>query len=55
MSISFQSKEYRLMVSENKVLRRIFGLEKSQIIGGWEKLYKEILVNILHQILLLLV
>jgi hypothetical protein len=38
------------MVSENKKLRRIFGLKKST--GGGDKLYYEILVNILHQILL---
>jgi hypothetical protein len=40
------------MVCENEVLRRIFGLKKSQIGGVWDKLYNEILVNIPHQILL---
>jgi hypothetical protein len=29
--------EHRLMVSENRVLRRIFGLKKDEIIGGWKK------------------
>jgi len=33
--------EYRLSVSENRVLRRIFGPEREDITGKWRKLYKE--------------
>jgi hypothetical protein len=31
--------EHRLRVSENRVLRRIFGPKREYIIGGWRKLY----------------
>jgi hypothetical protein len=30
-----------LMVSENRVLRRIFRLKRDEIIGGWSKLHNE--------------
>ena len=33
--------ECRLRVFENRVLRRIFGLQKDDITGKWRKLYKE--------------
>jgi hypothetical protein len=29
------------MVSENRVLRRIFGLKRNEMIVGWRKLYNE--------------
>jgi hypothetical protein len=32
-----------LRVSENKVLRRIFGPDKGEVIGGWRKLLEELL------------
>jgi PAS domain-containing protein len=37
--------EHRLRVFENRVLRRIFGLERDEVIGGWSKLLNEELHN----------
>jgi hypothetical protein len=31
--------EHRLRVVENRVLRRIFGPKKGDVIGGWRKLH----------------
>jgi hypothetical protein len=33
--------EHRLRVFENRMLSRIFGPKKNEIIGGWRKLHKE--------------
>jgi hypothetical protein len=33
--------ECRLRVLENRVMRRIFGLERDEVTGGWRKLHKE--------------
>jgi hypothetical protein len=33
----------RLMVFENKVLRRMFGQKWDEVIGGWQKFHNEIL------------
>jgi hypothetical protein len=33
--------ECRLRVSENRVLRRIFGTERNEIAGEWGRLHKE--------------
>jgi hypothetical protein len=33
--------EYRLRVFENRVLRRIFGPKRDEVIGGWRKLHNE--------------
>jgi hypothetical protein len=33
--------EHRLTVFENRVLRRIFGSKKYEVIGGWRKLHNE--------------
>jgi hypothetical protein len=33
--------EHRLRVLENRVLRRIFGPKKDEVIGEWRKLYNE--------------
>jgi hypothetical protein len=30
--------EHRLRLFENRVLRRIFGLKRDEVIGGWRKL-----------------
>jgi hypothetical protein len=35
------SKEHRPRVFENKVLRRIFGLKRDEVVGGWRKLHNE--------------
>jgi hypothetical protein len=32
-------------VSENKVLRRIFGPKRTEVVGDWRKLYNEELHN----------
>jgi hypothetical protein len=36
----------RLRVFGNRVLRRIFGLKRNEVIGGWRKLYNEELNNL---------
>jgi hypothetical protein len=33
--------EHRLKVFENRVLRRIFGLKRDEVTGGWRKLHNE--------------
>jgi hypothetical protein len=33
--------EHRLKVFENRVLRRIFGPRRDEVIGGWRKLHNE--------------
>jgi hypothetical protein len=33
-------------VFENRVLRRIFGLKRDEVTGGWRKLYNEELHNL---------
>jgi hypothetical protein len=37
--------EYRMRVFENRVLRRIFGLKRDEVTGGWRKLHNEELRN----------
>jgi hypothetical protein len=38
--------EYKLRASENRVLRRIFGLKRKRVKGGWRKLHNEELHNL---------
>jgi hypothetical protein len=38
--------EDRLRVFENRVLRRIFGLKRDEVTGGWKKLHNEELHNL---------
>jgi hypothetical protein len=38
--------EHRLRVYENRVLRRIFGPKRDEVIGGWRKLHNEELHNL---------
>jgi hypothetical protein len=33
--------EHRLKVFENRVLRKIFGLKRDEVTGGWRKLHNE--------------
>jgi hypothetical protein len=33
--------ELRLRVPENRALRRIFGLKRAEVTGGWRKLHNE--------------
>jgi hypothetical protein len=44
--------EHRLRVSENRVLRRIFGPKRVEVTGDWRKLHNEELHNfyILHPV-----
>jgi hypothetical protein len=37
--------EHRLMVFENRVLRRIFGPKRDEVTEGWRKLHNEELRN----------
>jgi hypothetical protein len=37
---------HRLRVFENRVLRRIFGSKREEVIGGWRKLCNEELHNL---------
>jgi hypothetical protein len=38
--------EYKLRVFENRVLRRIFGPKRDEVMGGWRKLHTEELHNL---------
>jgi hypothetical protein len=38
--------EHRLRVFENRALRRIFGLKRDEVTGGWRKLHNEKLHNL---------
>jgi hypothetical protein len=38
--------EHRLRVFENKVLRRIFGPKRDEVMGDWRKLHNEELHNL---------
>jgi hypothetical protein len=40
------TKEHRLRVSENRVLRRIFGPKREEVAGGWGRLHNEELHNL---------
>jgi hypothetical protein len=40
------TKEHRLRVFENRVLRSIFGLKRDEVAGGWRKLHNEELHNL---------
>jgi hypothetical protein len=33
--------EHRLLVSEKRVLRRIFGPKREEVTGGWRKLHND--------------
>jgi hypothetical protein len=38
--------EHKLRVFKNRVLRRIFGLKRHEVIGGWRELHTEKLHNL---------
>jgi hypothetical protein len=42
--------EHKLMVFENRVLMRIFGLKKDGVTGGWRKLHNKELHNLYRDI-----
>jgi hypothetical protein len=39
--------EYRTRVFKNRVLRRIFGPKRDEVMGGWKKLHNEELYSLL--------
>jgi hypothetical protein len=38
--------KYRLKVFKNRMLRRIFGLKRKEVAGGWRRLHNEELHNL---------
>jgi hypothetical protein len=38
--------EHRLRVFENRLLRRIFGPKRDEVMGGWRKLHNEVLLDL---------
>jgi hypothetical protein len=38
--------EHRLKVSENRMLTRLFGLKRDEMVGGWKELHNEELHNL---------
>jgi hypothetical protein len=44
--INIHSHKHRLRVSENRVLRRIFGPRRDEVTGDWRKLHNEELHNL---------
>jgi hypothetical protein len=46
MPVGITEINYRLRVSENRVLRRIFGPKKDEVTGEWRKLHNEELYNL---------
>jgi hypothetical protein len=40
------TEEHRLMVSENRALRRLFGPNREEVTGGWRRLHNEELHNL---------
>jgi hypothetical protein len=46
LGIKTLKEEQRLRVFENKMLRRIFGLKRDEVIEGWRKLHNEKLHNL---------
>jgi hypothetical protein len=45
--------EHRLRVFENRVLRRIFGPKRDEVIGDWRKLHSEELHNLYYSPILI--
>jgi hypothetical protein len=39
--------EYKVRVFENRVLRKIFGPKRVEVLGGWRKLHNEELYSLL--------
>jgi hypothetical protein len=40
------SEEHRLKISEHRVLRRLFGLKRDEVMGGWRKPHNQELHNL---------
>jgi hypothetical protein len=45
--------EHRLRVFENRVLRRIFGPKRDEVIGGWRQLHNEELHNLCSSLIII--
>jgi hypothetical protein len=41
-----EHEEHRLRVFQKRVLRKIFGLDRDEVTGGWRLLYNEKLYNL---------
>jgi hypothetical protein len=39
-------REHMLRVFENRVLRRVFGLKRDEVTGGWRNLHNEVFHNL---------
>jgi hypothetical protein len=46
LKIEINLKSYGLRVSENRVVKRIFGPKRDEVTGGWRKLHNEELHNV---------
>jgi hypothetical protein len=46
LGLSQLREEHRLRVSENRMLRRLFGPKREEVAGGWRRLHKEELHNL---------
>ena len=44
--------EHRRSGFDSRTLRKIFGLKKEEITGGWRELYNEFVICVTHHILL---
>jgi hypothetical protein len=45
--------EHRLRVFENRVLRRIFGPKRDEVMGGWRKLHNEELRDLYSSLIII--
>jgi hypothetical protein len=46
VSLLREEHEHRLRVFQKRVLRKIFGLDRDEVTGGWRLLYNEKLYNL---------
>jgi hypothetical protein len=46
MGVKPLREEHRLRVFKNRVLRRIFGLKRDEVTGGWRELHNEEIHNV---------
>jgi hypothetical protein len=44
--VSYVREEHRLRVFENRVLRRIFGPKRDEVMGEWRKLQNQVVHNL---------
>jgi hypothetical protein len=46
LCLTIREEKHRLRVFENRVLRRIFGPKREEVVGGWRRLHNEGLHNL---------